>query len=95
MSGYRWVSAEESEEAVKKSNELLAKIRAGESIEEEEEEDDEDPRTTRRLRSSLEVTRLLPSSPRTCGPMLSDTTVCVSRYHHMALLTSHRGTFRG
>ncbi|XPS80663.1 hypothetical protein M3J09_012613 [Ascochyta lentis] len=43
VSGYRWVSAEESEEAVKKDKEQLAKIRAGESIEEEEDEDDDDP----------------------------------------------------
>lgn len=42
VSGYRWVSAEESEEAVKKDKEQMDKIRAGESIEEEEEED-EDP----------------------------------------------------
>jgi hypothetical protein len=43
VSGYRWVSAEESAEAVKKDKEQLAKIRAGESIEEEEDEDDEEP----------------------------------------------------
>lgn len=43
VSGYRWVSAEESEKEVQKNNEALAKIRAGEKIDEEEEEDDEDP----------------------------------------------------
>lgn len=43
VSGYRWVSAEESAEAVKHDQEQLAKIRAGEKVEEEEDEDDEDP----------------------------------------------------
>ncbi|KAJ4373657.1 hypothetical protein N0V86_007800 [Didymella sp. IMI 355093] len=43
VSGYRWVSAEESEKAVQKDKEALAKIRAGEKLDEEEEEDDEDP----------------------------------------------------
>ena len=44
VSGYRWVSAEESAEARKKDQEQLAKLKAGEKIEEEEEEDeDEDP----------------------------------------------------
>ncbi|KAF3009689.1 hypothetical protein E8E13_008528 [Curvularia kusanoi] len=44
VSGYRWVTAEESAEAKKKDQEQLAKIAAGEKIEEEEDdEDDEDP----------------------------------------------------
>ena len=43
VSGYRWVSAEESAEAEKKDKEALAKIKAGEKIEEEEDDDDEDP----------------------------------------------------
>jgi len=44
VSGYRWVSAEESKEAEKKDQEQLAKLKAGEKIEEEEDEDeDEDP----------------------------------------------------
>ena len=43
VSGYRWVSAEESAEAVKKDKETLAKMKAGEKVEEEEDEDDEDP----------------------------------------------------
>lgn len=43
VSGYRWVSPEESAEAVKKDKETLAKLRAGEKVEEEEDEDDEDP----------------------------------------------------
>ena len=44
VSGYRWVSAEESAEARKKDQEQLAKLKAGEKIEEEEDEDeDEDP----------------------------------------------------
>lgn len=42
VSGYRWVSAEESEKEVKKNQEALAKLRAGETVDEEEDEDDED-----------------------------------------------------
>ncbi|KAJ4411507.1 hypothetical protein N0V91_001291 [Didymella pomorum] len=44
VSGYRWVSAEESEKEVQKNKEALEKIRAGgRPDEEEDDEDDEDP----------------------------------------------------
>jgi hypothetical protein len=42
VSSYKWVSAEESEEASKKEAERLAKQRAGEKIEEEDDEDEDD-----------------------------------------------------
>lgn len=41
VSGYKWVSAEESEEATKKEAEKLAKQRRGEKVE-DDDEDDED-----------------------------------------------------
>ncbi|CAO2647357.1 Nn.00g082790.m01.CDS01 [Neocucurbitaria sp. VM-36] len=43
VSGYRWVSAEESEQIIKEENEQLEKIKRGEKIEEDEDDDEEDP----------------------------------------------------
>ncbi|KAH7396238.1 NAP family protein [Pyrenochaeta sp. MPI-SDFR-AT-0127] len=43
VSGYRWVSAEESEQVVKEDQEKLEKIKRGEKLDEDEDEDDEDP----------------------------------------------------
>jgi hypothetical protein len=42
VSGYRWVSAEESEKVTKEDQEKLEKIKRGEKIEEDEDDDDED-----------------------------------------------------
>lgn len=42
VSGYRWVSAEENEQAVKEEREKIEKINRGEQIEEDEDEDMED-----------------------------------------------------
>ena len=41
VSGYRWVSAEESEKVTKEDNEKLEKIRRGEKIEEDEDEEED------------------------------------------------------
>ncbi|KAJ4377450.1 hypothetical protein N0V83_000275 [Neocucurbitaria cava] len=43
VSGYRWVSAEESEQVFKEEKEQLEKIKRGEKIEEDESDDEEDP----------------------------------------------------
>lgn len=43
VSGYRWVSAEESEQVTKEDQEKLEKIKRGEKVDETEDEDDEDP----------------------------------------------------
>jgi hypothetical protein len=42
VSGYRWVSEQESEQAVKEEKERFEKIRRGEKVD-QEDEDDEDP----------------------------------------------------
>lgn len=43
VSGYRWVSAEESEQVTKEDNEKLEKIKRGEKVDEDDDEDEEDP----------------------------------------------------
>lgn len=43
VSGYRWVSAEESDQVIKEDKEKFEKIRQGEKVEDDEDENEEDP----------------------------------------------------
>jgi hypothetical protein len=42
VSGYRWISAEESEKVTNEDKEKMAKLKRGEHVEEDEEDDDEE-----------------------------------------------------
>lgn len=96
VSGYRWVSPEESEEAVKKDKEQLAKIKAGEKIEEDEEdEDDEDPQ-------DYQETEVFPGGDEVATIIAEDMWPNALRYYSAyiqpfvnVLLTSRRATLRG